>query len=222
MLLLDCDPHADHAARAHGNVRPQIGARTADVVDASEHRAAGCAVRPVVVPPLRLGAGEKQACLNALAEAMPDVEPEGRPAAVIELVAILGHAGSAGRKVIQVVAVAECECGVGSVVRGDVQEPGEDRVAVAVVESVGAVRGQRRGGKRIARSFAPSSEFGAPVQRAVRSAAEGHVGALGPRASPRDDLYNPGDGVRAVEHARGAAQHLDPLDVVGRKVREVE
>src|SRR5437667_9988398 len=84
---------------------------------------------------------------------MADVDPKRRTTPEGELVVVDRHAGTVGREVKHVVAIAERELRVGAIGERDPSEPGEYGVVIPIVEGVRAVALKERGRYRVARGY---------------------------------------------------------------------
>src|SRR5437667_12660875 len=146
---------------------------------------------------------------------MAYVDPKRSDTPEGELVVVDRHAGTVGREVKHVVAIAERELRVGAIGERDPSEPGEYGVVIPIVEGVRAVALKARERYRVARGFGPAGRRRVPDERPVRAASHARLRAAGARARsrPREDLDDPRHRVGAIQHARGSAHDLDSVDL---------
>src|SRR5437899_11436586 len=124
---------------------------------------------------------------------MADVDPKRRTTPEGELVVVDRHAGTVGREVKHVVAIAERELRVGAIGERDPSEPGEYGVVIPIVEGVRAVALKARERYRVARGFGPTGPRRAPDERPERAAPPAPPPPPGapPRSRRREDRDAP-------------------------------
>jgi hypothetical protein len=123
--------------------------------------------------------------------------------------------------VIGLVAIPRSDAEIRVCIERDVHGAASDAVVHRVVDRVDALRVVARHTEREVTVGERPEHGGVRVRRAVAATSRRDDGTRQSARATGEDLDHARDGVRAVQHARGAAHDFDALDVVGGQGAEI-